>query len=99
MASCIFLYECAFPVKDERAAALGAVQYLMIRIPLGSDDMVLTMMLSHVEQIQRQFLFSAYYGIIAEIQKNNLRYSYCYKLIISFIDLPVNMMYNTYNKY
>ena len=66
----IMWYGNGFILKDKRAAAFGAVEYLVIVIALGSYKVILTVMMQRT--------------------KISTPYSYCYKLIISFIDLPVN---------
>lgn len=60
------------PVKQKCPASLCTVQYLRTGIALCPDNMILTMLLSHIQKIQRQFLFAPYYWIIAEKQKNHL---------------------------
>lgn len=37
--------------KDKRAAAFGAVEYLVIVIALGSYKVILTVMMTHILQI------------------------------------------------
>ncbi len=54
--------------------------------------MILTMMLSHIQKIQRQFTLSACYRIITE--KKHFQSSYCYIIIISFLDGSVKKEYN-----
>ena len=87
------------PVAYKRSAALCAVKYLMMWISLGADNMILAMLLTHIHKINRQLFFTAYDRIVTEEQKNHSPYSYCYKFIISSIDLPVNRCYNTFNEY
>ena len=56
-------------VDDQRAAALGAVEYLRIRVALRAYYMILTVLLTHVEQVQREFLFGLQDRVITEKQK------------------------------
>jgi hypothetical protein len=44
-------YGRSFAVKDERAAAFGAVEDLVIVIALGSYKVILTVMMAHILQI------------------------------------------------
>ena len=47
----IMWYGNGFILKDKRAAAFGAVEYLVIVIALGSYNVILTVMMTHILQI------------------------------------------------
>jgi len=47
----IMWYGNGFILKDKRAAAFGAVEYLVIVIALGSYKVILTVLLTHILQI------------------------------------------------
>lgn len=86
-----------FAVNEQSSAALCAIEYLRIREALCSDNVILTMLLTHVQKKQRKLLFTAQDRVITEEQNIFPPYSYCYIFIISFIDGKVNTIYNYCN--
>ena len=86
-----------FAVDEQSSAALSAVKYLRIGEAFGTDDMILTMLLSNIQKKKRKLLFIAQDRVITEEQNIFTPYSYCYIFIISFIDGKVNTIYNYCN--
>ena len=68
----IMWYGNDFILKDKRAAAFGAVEYLVIVIALGSYKVILTVLLTHILQIKWQGLFISQDRIIGKEQKYQL---------------------------
>ena len=65
-------YWGSFALKDERAAAFGAVKYLVIVVALWSYKVILTVLLTHILQIEGQGLFVSQDRIIGKEQKYQL---------------------------